>query len=388
MKDLTRPVWLEIDLDILAENYKRIKSIIAPNTEIMAIVKADAYQHGAIEIVRKLNGLGVKRFGVAHLSEARQIRKKFDLIDILVLGYTPEYLADDAIKNNITLTVYSYNQAVYFSKRAQKLNKTIKFHIKIETGMNRLGMMAESNTIKIIKKIQGLSNVYIEGIFTHFPVADDDKVFTNKQFEKFKCICNGLMDANVNISIKHVSNSAAIMDYSDFNLDLVRAGIILYGIYPYSRANKLKLQLESIISLKAQISHIKKIDKGERIGYGLTYETTEKSKIATLPIGYADGYSRLLSNNGNVIINGIKAPIVGRICMDQCMIKINGITAKRGDEAILIGKHQDEEILIEDIAEKCNTIPADILCFFDKRIPRVYKENGKIKTITDYVLKL
>ncbi|WZL72472.1 alanine racemase [Clostridiaceae bacterium 35-E11] len=388
MKDLTRPTWLEINLDNLSYNYREIKKLLKPQTEFMAIVKADAYQHGAIEIVRKLKEHGVKKYGVAHLSEARHLRKVFNDIDILILGYTPEYLAEAAIKDDITLTIYTYDQAAFFSKKAKELDKTIKFHIKIETGMNRLGLKAEPNTIEIIKKIHELPHVYIEGIFTHFPVADEDVAFTYKQADKFKYVCDALEKINVDIPIKHVSNSAAIMNFPDMNFDMVRAGIILYGIYPYPKADREKLKLKSIMTLKAQVSHVKEIEKGERISYGLTYETKEKSKIATLPIGYADGCSRLLSNKGEVIIDGTKFRIVGQICMDQCMVEVNGINVSRGDEAILMGSHKEEKIRIEEIAERANTIPAAMLCMLNKRIPRVYKQNGKIINITDYVLNL
>lgn len=388
MKKLTRPVWAEIDLDRLIYNYKEIRKLLKKETELMAIVKADAYEHGAIQIVKTLAKEGVRRYGVAHLSEALHIRKYVEDVDILIMGYTPEYLAEKAIKNNITLTVYTYDQAKVFSEVAMATNNKVKLHIKIETGMNRLGFMPNSENIKIIKDIFNMKNVEVEGIFTHFPAADDDREYTLKQVEKFNHVCKGLQELNIDIPLKHVCNSAAIMNFPELNYNMVRAGIILYGVYPYPEADREVLKLKNILTIKAQISHVKEVDKGEKLSYGLTYETKKKSEIATVPIGYADGFSRLLSNKGSCIVKNTMVPIVGRLCMDQCMVDVTGLDVNRGDEVVLMGSKGKKEITIEEIANKIGNIPAAVLCMLNKRIPRVYVKDNEIYNVTDYLLDL
>ncbi len=388
MKKLTRPVWAEIDLDRLIYNYKEIRKLLKKETELMAIVKADAYEHGAIQIVKTLAKEGVRRYGVAHLSEALHIRKYVEDVDILIMGYTPEYLAEKAIKNNITLTVYTYDQAKFFSEVAMATNNKVKLHIKIETGMNRLGFMPNSENIKIIKDIFNMKNVEVEGIFTHFPAADDDREYTLKQVEKFNHVCKGLQELNIDIPLKHVCNSAAIMNFPELNYNMVRAGIILYGVYPYPEADREVLKLKNILTIKAQISYVKEVDKGEKLSYGLTYETKKKSEIATVPIGYADGFSRLLSNKGSCIVKNTIVPIVGRLCMDQCMVDVTGLDVNRGDEVVLMGSKGKKEITIEEIANKIGNIPAAVLCMLNKRIPRVYVKDNEIYNVTDYLLDL
>lgn len=388
MEKLTRPAWLEIDLDNLIHNYKEIKGILKDGTEMMAVVKADAYEHGAIQIVKTLLQEGVTRFSVAHLSEALHIRKYVKEAEILVMGYTPEYLGEIAVLNDITLTVYLRDQAECFSQCAKQLNKVVKVHIKIETGMNRIGFLPNKESIRDIKDICSMDNILVEGIFTHFAASDNDPTYTMEQLKKFDYVCDELLESNINIPVKHVSNSAAIMNFKDLNYDMVRAGVILYGIYPFPEADRSYLKLKNILTLKAQISHVKEIDEGEKLSYGLIYEAKNKTKIATIPIGYADGFSRELSNKGSCLVNDTIVPIVGRICMDQLMIDVTGLDVKRGDEVILMGKSKDKEITIEEIADKINQIPAALLCMFTKRLPRIYIQNGKIISIKDYLLDL
>ena len=388
MKTLTRPAWLEIDLDNLIHNYKEIKETLDKGTELMAVVKADAYEHGAIQIVKTLLNEGVKRFSVAHLSEALHIRKYVKEAEILVMGYTPEYLGEVAVLNNITVTVYLKDQGEYFSQCAKRLNKVVKVHIKIETGMNRIGFLPNKESIGDIKDICSMDNILVEGIFTHFAASDDDPSYTMEQVKKFDYVCDELIKSNINIPIKHISNSAAIMNFKDLNYDMVRAGVILYGVYPFPEADRSLLKLKNILTLKAQISHIKEIEKGEKLSYGLIYEAKNKTKIATIPIGYADGFSRELSNKGSCIVNDTIVPIVGRICMDQLMIDVTGLDVKRGDEVILMGKSINREITIEEVADKINQIPAALLCMFTKRLPRVYIKNNKIVNVVDYLLDL
>ena len=299
------------------------------------LFRSDAYAHGAIQIVKTLLEEGVKNFGVANLSEALHLRKYIKGANILIMGYTPEYLGETAIINDIALTVYLKEQAVFFSQCAKRLNKSAKIHIKIETGMNRIGFMPSKENINDIKYICNMDNLKVEGIFTHFASSDYDFNYTMEQVKKFNYVNDELLKSNINISYKHISNSSAIMNFKELNYDMVRAGVILYGVYPFPEADRSLLKLKNILTLKAQISHIKEIEKGEKLSYGLIYEAKNKTKIATIPIGYADGFSRELSNKGSCIVNDTIVPIVGRICMDQLMIDVTGLDVKRGDEVIL-----------------------------------------------------
>lgn len=388
IKDL-RPVWVEINLDKLAHNMREVKRVVKPGTLVTAVIKADGYGHGAVQIGKTLLENGADRFAVATLSEAIQLRKNYKDVPILILGYTPDESAEDVIRFNITQTVYSYDQARVFSEKAQKLCKTVSLHIKIDTGMSRLGMQADEETIEQIKKISKLPNVFIEGIFTHFAVADEkDKNFTYEQVKKFNYVCDSLEKEGVKIPIKHVSNSAAIIDLPDFNYNMVRAGIMLYGLYPSDEVNKGNINLKEVMSLKARVSHVKELEAGRGISYGLIYKTNKKSKIATLPLGYADGFTRLLTGKAQAIVKGKKVSVVGRICMDQCMIDVTGLDVNRGDEVILFGSDDENTISIDDLANKLGTINYEIVCMISKRVPRLYVKNGKIVEKIDYVLKL
>lgn len=388
MKSLTRPAWMEINLDNLIHNYKEIRGILNNTTELMAVVKADAYEHGAIEVVKTLIEQGVKRFGVANLSEALHIRKYVDDAEILIMGYTPDYLMEPAVEKNITITIYREDQAKMVSEIAGRLGKTGKIHLKIDTGMNRLGFIPDEVTIKIIEKIYKMDNIEIEGIFTHFAVSDYDISYTMKQAEKFDNVIKQLENIGIDIPIKHANNSAGIMNFREFDYNMVRAGVILYGIYPYNDADRNLLKLRSVAQLKAQVSNVKEIEKGEKLSYGLIYEASGKTKVATVPVGYADGYSRQLSNKGSCLIKNEIVPIIGRICMDQLMIDVTDLDVKIGDEVILIGKSGDKEITLKDIAEELGDIPASVVSMINKRFPRVYFRDNEILKVTDYLLEI
>lgn len=384
--DLTRPTWIEIDLDILDKNYEEIRKIVPEGSDIMAIVKADGYGLGAVNIVRALMDKGVKRYGVATLSEALNIKAKVPHAQILVMGYTPEYLAKVAIENNIRVTVYMKEQAEYLNDLAKEVGKDAVIHIKIETGMNRIGFPPKASSIEDIKAIREMDNIIIEGIFTHFPDSEYNEEYTRNSMKIFNDFLRRLEVLKINIPIKHSSNSAAIMSYPEYSLDMVRAGIIIYGLYPYPEADRSLLRLEPCFSLKSQVSYVKTLNKGERIGYGLTYETIDEEKIATIPIGYGDGYRRELSNKGYVLINGEYAKIVGLICMDQLMVNVTGIDVKRGDEVVLIGKQGDKEITIEELSTFVDLNPASIISLISRRVPRVYVKARRIPEVVDYLL--
>ncbi len=388
MKDLTRPTWMEIDLDNLVHNYSEIKSKLKDDTDLMAVVKGDAYQHGSEMIVKTLKGEGVKRFGVAHLSEALHIRKYEKNVDILIMGYTPDFLAKTAIENNITMTIYLKDQAEYFNRLAKDLNKTARVHIKIETGMNRLGFLPTLENIENISEIYNMANIEVEGIFSHFAVADENRLYTNDQIRKFKFVLDELEKKDINIKIKHLMNSAAMMNFYDCGYDMIRAGAILYGVYPFPDADRGYLKLKSLITLKSTVAHVKEISKGQKLSYGLIYEADKATKVATIPLGYADGFSRKLSNVGRCIINNNYAPIIGRICMDQLMIDVTDIDVKRGDQVVFIGKSGDKEITIEEIADTIGEIPVSTICMLNKRLPRVYIKDAEIIKVKDYLLEL
>jgi alanine racemase len=384
---LSRAVWAEINLDNLAHNMQEVRRVTNKNAKVTAVIKADGYGHGAVSIGRTLLKNGADRFAVATLSEAIQLRKYFLDTEIMVLGYTPDNLAKEVIENNIIQTIYSLDQAKEFSKIAVALNKNIIVHIKIDTGMHRLGFLPTNETANEILDINKLANLQIEGIFTHFATADEeDKEYTRSQVKKFMFITEQLENQGLKIPLKHVSNSAGIIDLPEFNFDMVRAGIMLYGLYPSNYINRNVVDLKEVMCLKAKISQIKEIEAGSGVSYGLKYTFQKDGKIAILPIGYADGYTRLLSNKSHIIINGIKAPIIGNICMDQCIVDITGIDANVDDEVVLFGGNDPDGISIDSIANILNTINYEVVCMVNKRVPRVYLENNNIIKAKDFLL--
>lgn len=384
---LSRAVWAEINLNNLAHNMQEVRRVTNKNSKVTAVIKADGYGHGAVFIGKTLLENGADRFAVATLSEAIQLRKHFLETEIMVLGYTPDNLAKEVIENNIIQTIYSIEQAKEFSQMAITLNKNIIVHIKIDTGMHRLGLLPTNETISEILEISKLKNLVIEGIFTHFATADElNKDYTRDQVEKFNYVTKELEKQGLTIPLKHVSNSAAIIDLPEFNYDMVRAGIMLYGLYPSNYINRNVVDLKEVMCLKAKISQIKELKKGEGVSYGLKYTFQKYGKIAILPIGYADGYTRLLSNKSHVMVNGIKAPIIGNICMDQCIIDITGIDANVDDEVVLFGGDNPNGISIDNIANILNTINYEVVCMVNKRIPRVYTENNHIIEVKDCLL--
>ncbi|WZL72175.1 alanine racemase [Clostridiaceae bacterium 35-E11] len=380
-----RPVWAEINLDHLAHNIKEIKKNVNPGAKLTAVIKADGYGHGAVEIAQTLLDNGADRLAVATLSEAMALRKAYPNIPILILGYTPDSCAEEVITNNITQTLYSLEQAKSFSQKAQALSQKATIHIKLDTGMSRIGFQPDQNAVHVIKEIFKLPNIVVEGMFTHFAVADEtDKQFTYHQYDKFMNMVHALEEEGMHIPIKHVSNSAAIIDLSEMNMDMVRAGIILYGLYPSNDVKKNRIQLKPVLSLKARISHVKELSEGIGISYGLKYTTDKKSKIATIPIGYADGFTRMLSGKAEALVKGKRVPVVGRICMDQCMLDVTGIEEiQQGDEVILIGSDGVNTLSVEDVALKLDTINYEIVCMIGKRVPRVYTKNNQVVKIKD-----
>ena len=386
-----RPVWVEINLNNLKNNVREIKKHIKPKTEIMAVVKADAYGHGAIGIIKTLKEEGIKKFAVAVLSEAIEIRNVDKEVQIMLLGYTPDANLEELISWGITPTIYSLRQAKVLDQLAKEKNKKVAIHINLDTGMHRVGLPIKYRTVEVIKEISEMENIYLEGVYTHFAVADEaDKWYTKKQVKDFEYIIDELEKLGVEIPIKHVSNSAAILDLPEFNYDMVRAGLLMYGHYPSEVQKKDRvIDLKQVMSLHSKIYHIRTLEKGESISYGLTYTVNRKSKTGLIPIGYADGYFRRLSNKARIIIKGKNAVarVAGAVCMDKFVVDITGLEGvKGGDEVILFGEDEYHSVTPEELADILETINYEVLCAVSKRVPRVYKENNKIVWIRDEVL--
>lgn len=384
-----RPVWAEINLDNFDHNVKAINGLLREGVEYIGVVKADGYGHGAVELAQVLVDNGIKWLAVAMLDEALELRKAGIQNPILILGYTPCNASEIIIKNNISQTCYSFELAKAMSDAAVKLGKTANIHIAVDTGMGRLGYLPTEESADEVRKISMLPNVKTEGLFTHFAVADEmDKEYTQGQFEKYANFLEMLEARDVNIELKHVGNSAAIIDLPDFYLDGVRPGIIQYGLYPSEEVIKTRADLKPVMSVKANIVHVKEVETGTSISYGRKFITPRKSRIATLPVGYADGYTRLLFGKARVIVNGKFAPVVGRICMDQCMIDVTDVDDVRvGDEVILMGSDGNLSITAEDIASMLGTINYEVVCMFSKRVPRVYIKDGKTVKTKNYLLR-
>ena len=375
----------QIDLDAIANNIKQIKKRIKPNTKIMAIVKADAYGHGALEVSKVCLFNGANWLGVATLDEGIELRQGSIQVPILILGHTVESQLETAILNDLTQTVYSYEIAQIISNIATKLKKRALIHIKIDTGMSRLGFLPNDESIQIINKIYNLPNIDVTGIFTHFAAADEkDKTFTNLQYDKFLYITNSLETMWNKRILRHCGNSATIIDMPLYQLDMVRAGIIIYGLLPSKDVAK-NIDLKPAMTLKSQIVYIKELEPNSSIGYNRTYFTSKPTLIATIPIGYADGYSRSLSNKARVIINGEYANVVGNVCMDQMMVDVSHIKGVNiFDSVTLIGSSNGKFISADELANIEGTINYEVVCNISKRVPRVYIRDGQIINTKKY----
>jgi alanine racemase len=378
-----RPVWMEVNLDNLVHNIRAIKQNLGRGAGIIGVVKADGYGHGAVEVAQTLMGEGIGRFAVAVLDEAIELRKAGIDVPILILGYTPPAQYSALIEYDIMPTIYSYDDAAILSSLAVNEGKDIKVHLKLDTGMGRIGLIPGEDSLDQVSNISKLRGIVIEGIFTHFSVADEqDKAYTRFQYSNFINFCDQLEAKGIQIPLKHVGNSAVVIDLPDMHLNLVRPGIMLYGIYPSEEVNKSRVIIKPLASLKARIAHVKNVPAGTSIGYGRKFTTRRESVIATLPIGYADGYSRMLSGKAKVLVHGEEVPVVGNICMDQCMIDVTGLDGVAvGDEVVLIGEQGERAIRAEDLARPLGTISHEIMCMINKRVPRVYIKNGEIMKI-------
>ncbi len=387
MKTFVKRTWAEVNVDAISANIAEIRKIVGSGVKIMASVKADGYGHGVKMTAKTVLDAGADCLAVSCVNEAIEIRNFGINAPILVLGYTPEGEYETAIRNDVTLTVFRKEDAAELDAVAEKIGKTAKVHIKINVGMNRIGF--ETSEIDEAAEIMNMKNLFAEGIFTHFPCADENEdELTKKQFEKYTDFVNKLEEkCGKKIPVHHVCNSAATVKFKNMHLDMVRAGIIVYGLYPSENFDRNLINLTPAMSIKTVVSRIQCICKGEKISYGGTYEAEKEMKIATLPIGYADGLSRLLSNKGRVIIGGNYANIVGKVCMDQCMIDVTDVNnVNVGDEVIIMGCADGKSVSADALAGIIGTINYEIVCDVGKRVPRVYLKNGEITDILNQLV--
>lgn len=368
-----RPTWAEVDLGAVRYNYRQVKKLTGNRVSILVIVKGNAYGHGMFEVARTLENAGVDFFGVATLDEALYLRKKKIKKPILVLGAVLPKEAEPAVKNNITLTLCHMELAKAIDKAAAKLKKKADVHIKIDTGMGRIGVWHEGAFDFVRDIVFNFKNIFVGGIYTHFSAAGRDEFFTTYQLDAFNALLEELEHLGIDIPYRHTANSIATVALKKAHLNLVRPGIIIYGMYP-KRSFSNNLRLKPAMALKTKIVFLKKTQPGMSISYGRTYITQKPTTIATLPIGYADGYGRILSNKAKALVRGAAAPVVGKVTMDQTMIDVGHIEGvKLGDEVVLIGRQGSNEIKCEELARLAGTIPYEIVCSISNRVPRIYK---------------
>jgi len=363
-----RPTWAEIDLGNLKHNFEQIKKRLNPQTKIMITVKADAYGHGLIQVSRKLVSCGVDFLGVASIDEGINLRKKGIGLPILILGLVLKKDIAPLFAYRLIPTVCDEDLADALNKKARSLGKKVNLHIKVDTGMGRIGVLPQ-DTLKLVRHIHKLKFLNLEGIFTHFPFADMNKDFTLYQIGLFNKLVSKLNREGINIPLVHSANSMAVIDYKNSHFNMVRPGLVIYGLYP---KQNLKINLKPVLTLKTRVIFVKRVPKGYGISYGHDYVTKRATTIITLPIGYGDGYPRNLSNQAPVLIKGKRFKVTGKICMDQMMIDVGNFPVKIGDEVVLIGSQGKNKITAEELASLSGTIPYEIVCGLGSRIPRLY----------------
>lgn len=365
--------YASVDLEAIRHNIKEEMGVVRPGTKIMAIVKANAYGHGAIPVSKALYDL-VDGYGVATAEEAIELREAGIDKMILILGYTPIGWYDKIIEYDISQTVYTVEMAKALQKEGMQRKKQARIHIKLDTGMGRIGFLPTRESLLEVKEIAAMSFVRIEGLFTHFARADEGgPEAAQKPFEQYQRFSGWLSDEGIEVAVHHVSNSAAIIDFPEANLDMVRSGITTYGLYPSEMVSEDVIHLEPAMQWKSCVSYVKTVPKGYSIGYGGTFTADREMRIATVPVGYADGMKRTLSNRGRVLVLGEYAPITGRICMDQFMIDVTDIPGvKEGDIVTIFGRDGDKSISVEEIAETAGSFNYEFVCSITGRVPRKY----------------
>ena len=389
MKSYFRRTWLDIDTDALRENYEQICSKLTSGAGVMAVVKADAYGHGVEQIVKELVKCGCQWFAVSNLEEAMQVKDAAPDSSVLILGYTPPEYAQRLAFNGISQAVFNLDYARALSENAAENGVQVRIHIKVDTGMSRLGFTyhdsaADSETAAAVAEASRLEGLYPEGIFTHFACADEEngEAFTRVQYDLFIGLVHEVEQLGVKFEIRHCCNSAATVIYPEMQLDMVRPGIILYGLAPSEFIGR-SIKLRPVMKMKTVVSMVKEIPAGTPVSYGRTFTSEHNMKIATVPVGYADGLPRALSGKAKMLINGREVPVVGRICMDQCMLDVTGIEDIH--EGMTVTVFGSESNTVDNIAENANVINYEIICGINKRVPRVYLEDGGVVAISDYL---
>lgn len=375
----------KIDLDAVEYNYNNTRAKLPQGCKLLGVIKADAYGHGAVELARFLENK-CDFFGVACIEEAVELKKAGIKTPILILGYVAPAFYDLVVKYDIRIPVFSYDTAKALSDEAVKQGKTVPFHFCIDTGMSRIGFQVNEESADVCKQICTLPNIEAEGLFSHFATADEsDLTKALAQREKYKTFVEMLESRGIQIPIKHLNNSAGIMNFDEY-FDMCRMGIILYGLYPSEEVDKSLLDIKPVMSWLTHISHIKTLEAGREVSYGGTFKTTEPRVIATIPVGYADGYPRCLSNKGRVIINGQYAPIVGRVCMDQFMVDVTDVDGAELDSIVtLVGKDGDAELSMEEVSNAAYSFNYELPCRVARRVPRTYYKDGKFIKATNYM---
>lgn len=368
--------YLKIDLNRLEHNFNSVRNKLPSNVKVLGVIKANAYGHGAVEIGRFLDDK-CDFFGVACIEEAIELKRSGIKTPILILGRVFPFDIEAAVKYDIRIPIFSYADAVALSEEAVKQNKNVPFHFCIDTGMSRIGFQVNEESADICKRITELSNIFAEGLFSHFATADEaDLSKAVEQRNKYKSFCDMLGDRGIEIPIKHLNNSAGIMNFDEY-FDMCRMGIITYGLYPSEEVDKNLLDIEPIMSWYTKISHIKVLEPEREISYGGTYKTDKPTKVATIPIGYADAFPRCLSNKGKVIINGKYAKILGRVCMDQFMVDVSDIDCNVNDEVVIVGTQKDARISMEELSNSAYSFNYELPCRIPARVNRVYVYNGE-----------
>ncbi len=366
--------YASVNLASIRNNFDKLKARLAPETKTMAVVKADGYGHGAVAVAKTLEGRA-DYFAVADISEAKELRANGIKTPILILSYTSPYQYREMVEFDITATVYSFADAKAISETAVKLGKNAVIHIAVDTGMSRVGFKDCKESAEIVKEISLLDNVVIEGLFSHYACADcADKSSALTQKKRFDDFIALLEEIGISVPLKHICNSAGVIDLDD-HYDMVRLGISIYGLYPSNELNRATLDLEPAMEVVSHIIHIKEIDEGTPVGYGHTYVAPSKRRVATVCIGYADGYQRALSNKGVVLVRGKRAPVIGRVCMDQIMVDITDIDgAHVGDFVVIMGKNGDEFISAEELGELAGSFNYEMICTLMPRVIRTYTD--------------
>lgn len=373
-----------IDLDAAEHNYNVTRAKLPENVKLLCVIKADAYGHGAVPLAKFFEGRA-DFYGVACIEEAIELKKAGIKTPVLILGAVPKEFYSDIVKYDIRVPIFNLEDAKALSAEAVKQNKTAPFHFCVDTGMSRIGFQVNKESADTCLEITKLPNIEAEGLFSHFATADEkDLSKAIAQRDKFKEFIKLFEERGINIPIKHINNSAGIMNFDEY-FDMCRMGIILYGLYPSHEVDENLLKIKPVMEWRAHITHIKELEPGREISYGGTYKTGETRRIATIPVGYADGYPRCLSNKGKVLINGEFAPITGRVCMDQFMVDITGIDAKVGDTVVLVGKSGSKELSMEEVSESAYSFNYELPCRVARRVPRTYYRDGKFLFSTNYM---